>query len=305
MKRLLTILCALTLALCGLTGCKKTFTISFVQEGYETVVIEVKEGDSLDKSLLPALKGKKGYTAAWKRTNFQNVQANATVGVAYTPNVYTVSYDTDGGEFLDGVLTQSVTFDASYELKTPTRENYDFVCWERDSVVFESSGVWTLDENVSLKAKWLEIKPTGFIIAFQQPNGQVVQIEVEPGGSLDESQIPEIIPVNGYTVTWERTSFENVQSNIVVGVKKVPKNYRVIYQTAEGGTEYAKTVTYGSKYSFDVPGRNGYTFKGYAVVGGSMDGQVIPLSGTWQYHDVTRLIAKWEEGDTDIYTPWI
>ena len=80
---------------------------------------------------------------------------------------YTVTYDCDGGTM--AVEETVVVLDEAYSLPSPTRENYKFVGWYLDGEPFEAMGVWTIEDDVTLKAKWELRDDYGFI--FEEVSG--------------------------------------------------------------------------------------------------------------------------------------
>ncbi|MBQ9729428.1 MAG: InlB B-repeat-containing protein [Clostridia bacterium] len=296
MKKLLKGLCIAALTLCAFTACsddEDTFTISFVQEGYTTVVLEVSAGGTLNTASIPApVQDRVGYTAKWTRTGFIDVKSNQSVGVVYVPNTYTVTYDLNGGAFTDGsALTQTVTYDASYTLKTPEWAEHQFLCWKNGENTVLTTGTWNITSNVTLKAEWLEAR-TVVTVAFQQDGQETVYREVPIGGSLEESQIPAIVPVPGYTVAWDRTSFENLTDNVVVNVVRTPIDYTVTYDLNGGsfpaGVENTQTVTFGSNYALKIPYKQFHTF-----VGWKNGEKSVATTGTWSIAENVSLTADW------------
>ena len=73
------------------------YTVSFVQDGKTIDTVEVVEGGSVADEDIPVLTPKTGYKVEWDRTDFTNITENITVGVKETPNVYTITYDANGG----------------------------------------------------------------------------------------------------------------------------------------------------------------------------------------------------------------
>ena len=92
------------------------------------------------------LDGVKVENGTWTRLE------NVTLTAEWSANSYTVTYDVNGGNALAS-RTQTVTYDASYTLATPTRTGYTFAGWYLDGVKVEN-GTWTRIENVTLTAEW-------------------------------------------------------------------------------------------------------------------------------------------------------
>ncbi len=136
---------------------KQTFTITFKQAGVDDIVKTVEEGQTLTD--VPTPNPVTGYNVAWSITDFSNVAENMTVEVVKTAKTYTITYTL--GSRADDALAQiankeqQVTYDAAYELATPTCEGYIFAGWviEGSTTILED-GDWSIDGNVTLVAQW-------------------------------------------------------------------------------------------------------------------------------------------------------
>ncbi len=165
-KRIMGLFMALTLialAFAALSACGSTektektenVTISFVQEGQETIVKEIKSGSSLNlKDVpLPVDNAKYGYTIKWDRTTFKNVTENLVVNAIEVPKTFIVMFDANGGE---DVENGKYSYEQPYTLPIPVREGYEFKGWLLGAEKLEQSGVWTITDNVTVKAEWEE-----------------------------------------------------------------------------------------------------------------------------------------------------
>lgn len=132
---------------------KERRTVSFVQDGYETIVIEVLDGESLSGELIPDTQPKKGYTVVWEEKLVPTITENIVINAVATPNNYTVTYD--AGEGTVAPATQVVTYDAAPQsFATPTRDGYKFKGWEYEGNVISANDLWEIDRNVTLTARW-------------------------------------------------------------------------------------------------------------------------------------------------------
>ena len=139
---------------CGDKKADGTVTVTFVQDG-KSVVRTVKSGEALED--IPELTEKKGYTVVWSVTDFSSVKKSMTVKAVETPNVYEITYDPNGGVL--ETLTQSVTFDAAFELATPTCEGLKFKWWyvkNDESKTAFTADKYTIDGNLELVALWVK-----------------------------------------------------------------------------------------------------------------------------------------------------
>ena len=288
------ILLASALAAASLVGCgggdngssssspmPVTYTVTFRQSGQADIVKIVTEGGSLTD--IPSTAAKTGYTVAWAETEFDSVTQNIVVNAVETPNQYTITYDPNGGS-LD-TLTQTVTYDAAYTLLTPTREDYDFVCWNNGTTGLTASGVWNIADNVTLTAQWEEVKPETVTVTFVQSGYENVVKTVEKGATLTDVPTPQ--EKTGYTVTWNCTDFSAVQSSFTVSAVETPNQYTVSYIVDGTTIEETTTVTYGAAYTLYKPSFTGYVFDCW------LNGEQSVLDGSaWSIASDVTLTAK-------------
>lgn len=90
-----------------------------------------------------------------------NITEPLTLYAKWTPNNYTVTLNTIGGEISKNTTT--VTYDSDYTLEVPTRLGYTFLGWYdgtgNSAVAYtdetgKSLGQWNLTDGTTLYAKW-------------------------------------------------------------------------------------------------------------------------------------------------------
>ncbi|MBQ8320276.1 MAG: hypothetical protein IJX81_05290 [Clostridia bacterium] len=119
MKKILTIFMTLVLSVCCFTACG---------------------GDN------PLLNGGKGTGGS----------SSASTGSSSVPaQTFTITYVCTEGE-MTGELTQEVTLGESYSLNALTRDGYTGY-WAYNGQKIESTGVWTIEEDVTLTAEWKRV----------------------------------------------------------------------------------------------------------------------------------------------------
>ncbi|MBO4251129.1 MAG: InlB B-repeat-containing protein [Clostridia bacterium] len=134
--------------------------VSFVQEGYETVVVEMEKGGTLKSNEIPkpVKINKYGYEVKWDRTNFRNLTEDTVVNAVVVPKKYVVTFDPAGGKLsdIDGKRIEYLefTFDAPYSLPVPVKENYEFKGWLIGSELFVETEIWAITDNITMTAKW-------------------------------------------------------------------------------------------------------------------------------------------------------
>ena len=300
MKKLLALALSTMCCVTAFVGCGEAtpnptdnkYTITFVQDGADDVVYQVKSGEDLTE--IPTPKAKKGYTVTWESTDLTNITKNITVHAVNTPNTYTITYQLAQDETMNAALTQIVTYDATYELSIPEKDSYAFMGWQYDEAILQQSGVWSIDENVTLSATWeLNI----WTITFVQDGEEDIVKTVGKGSALTD--IPTVKPVEGYDVVWSVTDFSNITENMTVTAVKTAKNYRVAYEIAADETmeTTTKDVTFGAEYTLDQPTKEGYSFVAW------MDketGKIVPETGIWAIASNVTLQATWTANKNEV-----
>ena len=121
-------------------------TVTF--EGLD-LVLKVADGEKITAPETPPTKT--GYTfTSWGFDFAKAIIADVRVAANWKANTYTVTFDANGGTVTPQTMT--VTYGESVSLPVPQREGYVFTGW-RDTVVV-SSGIWTIDGDVTLYAMW-------------------------------------------------------------------------------------------------------------------------------------------------------
>ena len=134
----------------------KMYTVSFVQDGEETVFVLVKEGSSLSAADIPTPQDRAGYTVTWEEKDLTNVTGNIIVNAVAKPNTYTITYD--AGEGTASKTTQQVTYNVAPEsFATATRAGYQFNGWAYEGKVLSETALWEIDSDVTVTAVWAKI----------------------------------------------------------------------------------------------------------------------------------------------------
>ena len=298
------LLAACCLAACGENGTPATYTVTFVQSGQEDVLRTVKEGET--PTDIPAVQPREGYTVVWEEKDLTNISGNITVNAVETANTYTVTYDANGGTVSSETLT--VTYDAQYALVTPSREDgYTFVCWMNGEDPITQSGTWKIASDVTLTAQWRE-REGPVVITFVQNGQENVTREVEYGSTPSAETLPAPKPKEGYTVVWDPNDLaklKDLKESVTVNAVETPNEYTITYTMGElAGDEGASaenqthlTVTFDAPYDLAQPVCDGYTFKGWVIVG--EDGkQEAFVNGIYTIAGDITLTATWERDET-------
>ncbi len=286
---------------------KETYTITFRQSGKVDVTKTVEEGATLTDIPTPAEKPGYDVDTKWyadeaciTEATFTNIQANAIVYAKETAKTYTITYELNGGSFGEDVAnTQTVTFDAAYTLLTKeavTRVDWEFIGWvDSENKTVANSGKWTIAENVTLTASWLDKRPT-FTVTFTDGT-QVTKVQVKKGESVAEADIPEFVGKTGYEPTWSKTGNEltNIQEDMDVTAEYTANTYTATYD-AEGfdidGTRV--TLTYDAKCSaLDMT----LTSTEKKFLGWVYNGKTYTKESIWDVAENVTLTASWAEKD--------
>lgn len=169
MKKVLAILLAV-LSLCLVfAGCsgrdsgedKKTYyTVIFRQVGEEDVSIKVESGAGLTEEQIPTPKQKDGYAIGWESFDLSCVTSNIIInaievqsGVKITL-VYPEMFPQELIEVREITVSKGVSFVLPKKVAGPIGNAWGIKGWRtEDGVLFPFSGVYNLDEGVTLVAE--------------------------------------------------------------------------------------------------------------------------------------------------------
>lgn len=158
MKKALTILLLIFALLatgcdCGGDKTAQTYTVTFVQDGFDDVTYTVAAGESLAEIPLPQKKA--GHTVVWDTMEFDNIKSDITVKAVATANEYYIRYHVDGNT--TSLYEQKVVYGENYVLTAPVKEGFVFVKWvvKGTDFVFES-GTYTKAGDTDLTPVFLE-----------------------------------------------------------------------------------------------------------------------------------------------------
>ena len=161
-----------------------TCTVTFVQTGYEPIIVEVLEGGTITGDMIPQTQPKEGYTVVWEEKIPSTITENVIINAVATPNTYTITYD--AGEGSVATATQDVVYDSvPASFAVPTRDGYKFKGWEYEGNIISASDAWTIAQDVTLTAKWAKVC--------------TITLNVN-GGTLTESTTITVVIGEAYTL---------------------------------------------------------------------------------------------------------
>lgn len=239
-----------------------------------------------------------GTTAA---TFPYRLDENVIFYAIFTPNVYTATFDVNGGKPLASE-TQNVTYDSPFVPAAAKRDGYTFVGWkDDDGNVFKSLAQWKYDYPVTLTAQW---------------SLNTYEIIYNLNGGTNNKNNPATYTIESDTVTlvtpartaysfagWftDRDFTDEITEiaagsfgNKTVYAKWTPVVYDIIYELDGGANDENNPTTYTVEtptIGFAAPSRTGYTFNGWYAKKDFSGDNVTELPQS-SYGNVT-LYAKW------------
>ena len=129
------------------------YTVTFMAEDVEVGVVSY----NMDNPTVtePAIPAKRGYTGVWEEYTLDG--GDKVVNAVYTVNTYIITYDANGGT--TSIEYQHVEFGAEYTIEataTSSKFYQDFLGWVDADGNFVTGGVWDVDSDVILTAKYTD-----------------------------------------------------------------------------------------------------------------------------------------------------
>ncbi len=210
-----------------------------------------------------------------KITTISGLSSNLDLYARWEAKSYTVTFDSDGGNIINN---QTINYDASYTLPTPTKTGYEFKGWYNGSNLISQTGTWNYTDNLNLKAKW---SAKEYVITYHLDGGGTTN----PTSYTIEDTIVLNEPIKrGYEFKgWYSDSYFNNQVYKIdiggIGNKDFYAKWELItYSFSIVETEYyvrydsncedssinkIVKVTETSNLIYYLPTRSGYIFKGW------------------------------------------
>ena len=144
-------------------------------------------------------------------------------------------------------------------------------------------------------------EPTYYTVTFKQEGQADVTIRVESGKGISASEMPTPKPVEGYTVVWEDVDLSSVTKDMTVNAIKTYNGMMITLVYPAMFPKELITVTEikiktGEEFTLPTlnadPEVGGYEIEKWIVVGGELDGQEFPFSGTYVLSTSITLKAK-------------
>lgn len=280
------------------------YSISYALNG-STLENKVETYNCLSRDFSLGQPQKKGYTFdGWSGTGLSEITKDVVVPQGsigdrayeahFTAKSYNVTYDYG----YDGVTSKATaTYDSQFNLKTPSRDGYDFIGWTYNGEEFASK-TWNIDSDITLIAHW---KAKKYKISYDLNGGynspaNLNEYTIEtPTFTLSDPA------KNGYDfVGWSGAGISGVSKDVAIekgsiGNREYTANwkehtYKVTLDARGGSCSSSElTIDYNSSLILPEPTKNGYSFVGWY---NSIDNTLI-TNCKWKYLSDLSLYAKW------------
>ena len=220
---------------------------------------------------LPTAPTKEGYTfTGWyldedctQLYSGTTIEEDTVLYAGWQINTYTVTFNSNGGS---AVASQTVEWNKSAMLTTPTKTGYNFLGW------YLSDGNQYINQPITvdttLNAEW-EIK--SYAVTLDSDNGNEPTTQTVNHGEAVMISTPT---KTGYIFKgWflsDGTQYTNqaITSNITLKAKWEIRTFSVAFKS-NGGSDIAdQVVVYGNSASLPTPDREGYNFLGWFLQSG-------------------------------------
>lgn len=214
----------------------------------------------------------------------------------FTANKYQVVFDVNGGSILEDNKIY-VIYDSIYTLPKPEKIGYEFKGWYNEVNELVCDGLWKIDSNIKLKAKWeIKVFKLNYILnggVNNNYNLQSYNYEYDDITILNPNKTGYTFNgwiINGNTeLAKDYVIKHNSLGDITLEAMFTPNSYKLTLDV-NGGNSLEKDefkINYDEKFSLEVPTRIGYTFDGWYNESSKVE------SGTWKYLEDVTLKAKW------------
>lgn len=253
-------------------------------------------------------------------TELYGISDDLVLYAVYTPKVYTIIYELNGGTYCDGVNPNGITYGEEVELAPLTKAGYTFVGWFDE----EGNQITVINESNILRLTTLYARFTGVLYTIYldggggsfEIDGQTCEeytLTVEYG---TEYVLPECT-LAGYDFLGWLDSDGNLTSSVNVynigdGItftayyRQAGLTYAITY-VLNGGTlsrSNPEQVAYNQVVALNEPAREGYLFLGWNTKADGSGEYVTCTSPSWE-SDIT-LYAIWQEirvnGSTEYFS---
>ena len=248
------------------------YTISFDTDGGTPDTIpSITQDYGTEVSAPDVTLTKEGYEfqywmqRVWKYTFTTMPAENITLKASWTPKVYTITFDSDGGSEVSS-MQRKYTFAISAPA-APTKEGYTFRYWSEDGTNEYIFGTMPA-KDLNLTAVW---KVNQYTISFDTDGGSPVPAAITQDYNTAVTAPTETVAKTGYTFQfWSKDgttayTFGTMPAENII-LKAVwdanPYGYTVKYQDANGKTladDKTGTADFGTEVDAELKTITGYT----------------------------------------------
>ncbi|MDO4171780.1 MAG: InlB B-repeat-containing protein, partial [Prevotellaceae bacterium] len=228
----------------------------------------------------PANPTREGYTfAGWDKEMPSAIPAgDVTLVAQWTPNKYTITFDSDGGSAISAITQDYAT--AITAPAAPVREGYSFKGWQP-----ELPATMPLD-GMAVKAQW---QINQYTITFDCNDGSTVSAITQDYGTAVTA--PAAPVREGYTFAgWDKEIPSTIPAGDMTIVAQWTANqYTITFDSDGGSAVSAITQDYGTAVTAPAaPVREGYTFKGWLPeLPATMPLEGVTVKAQWQINQYT------------------
>ena len=211
----------------------------------------------------------------------------------WTPIVYTITLDTNGGETL---VPLAIEYHAAYTLPLPTWEGHTFSGWFCEGIKYES-GIWNDASDMTLVARWDTVV---YSITYDLGGGSHGNTNAYTYDQVLSLQAPTKTGYDFIGWTYEGQAVPQTEVTIPKGSSGdrhfvahwTPTTYRITFDPNGGKPLDSMEVDYYGTYELPTPTWDGHEFIGW------FDGDQKYSHGQWTQPNGLHLVAKW---DTVVY----
>jgi len=207
----------------------KVFSVQFVDQNDKVLKTEsVPYGSAATAPEAPAVEHY--IFSAWD-ADFSSVASDMTVKTVYEPLLYTVTFDTDGGELPEGfVATMKPQSGTLVELPVPTKYGHEFIGWQRVDVETDAvlGSPITSTSDITLKAVWVQ---NLFTVTFLDKDGNILKKETVERGHM--ATAPDAPKVERFRFQNWDADFTAITEDLTVTAVYLP-TYIISYDTGDG-----------------------------------------------------------------------
>ena len=260
---------------------EKVYTLhKVVVNGEETLV-----PDKFEYSL-PEL-SKKGYSLEAFNINGAIVKDtfivtdNVSAIPVWSPDTYTINYETNGGNVQGTLKTMYTIEDNNFVLPNVTKDFSNFLGWRIKGTNDEPLVQYVVDtaicRNLTLEAVFDEKCSASYRINYylQDVNGYSYKLDTAKRfiGEVGETVEGITLDYEGFTVPETQTVVLEEGKETVIDYYYVRNRYRLTVNTVCNEDRFSQTLyyRYGEEVRIDVPDKIGYTTNCDKLINGTMD----------------------------------